>query len=189
MTTKLTPVELDDLATYVTNNLTCASISPASWASGMGWYRKANEFIHGLNKIVDIPYRRLGWALAALSPLNSWQQNKIDLVNLVTTGHCGALGPCRVKALRVLDGERPQDVLGGNKVLAFGSNIVDPWRSRKVTLDSHMSQFFGFPAKLFERVGVYDTVAMAMRQHADNIGVRPHQLQAALWTEQRGNGS
>ncbi len=189
MTTKLTPIELDDLATYVTNNLTCASISPVSWASGMEWYRKANEFVHGLNKITDIPYRRLGWALAALSPLNSWQRNKIDLVDLVTTGHCGALGPCRVKAHRVLEGERHQDVLGGNKVLAFGSNIVDPWGSREVALDSHMARFFGFNPRLLERVGVYHTIVQAFRQHADNIGVRPHQLQAAIWTQQRGNGS
>ena len=186
MTTRLTDTELDQLHTYVTNNLTCANISPRSWADGMDWYRKAHQFVIDLSEIVDVPWRRLGYAMAALSPLNSWRLNKIDLVDLVTTGHCGSLGPCRVKAEKILDGENPGDVLGGNKVRAFGSNIVDPYRSRKVTLDSHMTKYFGFPKKYIERVGVYDTTATAMRQHADNIGVKPHQLQAALWIEIRG---
>jgi len=189
MTARLTPIELDDLATYVTNNLTCANISPSAWAEGSDWYNKANRFVHDLSEITNVPWRRLGWALAALSPLNSWRQNKLDLVDLVTTGHCGSLGPCRVKAQRLLDGERSQDVLGGNKVLAFGSNVTDPWRSRKVTLDSHIARFFGFNYRFLERANIYDTVAMAMRHHADNIGVRPHQLQAALWIQIRGSAT
>jgi len=183
---RLTPLELDDLATHVTNNLACAYVTPQAWADGYDWYNRANRFCRDLAKATSVPWRRLGWAMAALSPLNSWDTNKRDLVDLVTTGHCGSLGPCRAKAQRVLDGEPHQVVLGGNKVLAFGSNIVDPWTSREVVLDSHMAKFFGFTYKFLERVGVYDTIAIAMRQHADDIGVRPHQLQAALWIQQRG---
>jgi hypothetical protein len=152
----------------------------------MVWYQRANQFCRDLAEIVHKPWDTLAWALAALSPLNSWRSNRIDLVDLVTTGDCGALGPCKHKAQRLLEGEPHWKVLGGPKVKAFGDNIVDPDGSRQVTIDRHMTSGLEFPnSKYIERVGVYEAVSTAFRRSAGGRGILPHQLQAALWVEIR----
>jgi hypothetical protein len=166
------------------------SIKPSkeAWAEGMVWYQKANQFCHDLAEVVSLPWDRLGWALAALSPLNHWHRNKIDLVDLITTGDCTALGPTRPKARAILEGADPLEVLGGNKVLSFGDNIVNLNKSIAVTLDSHMARALELPGgfRYLERVGVYEAVAGAVRTSAKNRSIAPHQLQAALWIESRG---
>lgn len=169
-----------------------ATIAPShnAWDEGMAWYQRANQFCRDLGEIVSQPWDRLTWALAALSPLNSWRLNRIDLVDMVTTGDCGALGPNRVKAQRLLEGEGYESVLGGNKVLAFGHNVTHPEDSTAVTIDGHMVKALALPNhKYIERVGVYDTIVRAMTEVADAFGVLPHQLQAAMWVETRGSAT
>lgn len=183
----LTPEDLALVTSEALRHIRRVKPSGTSWDEGMVWYQRANQFCRDLAAIVGKPWDALGWALAALSPMNSWKQNRLDLVDLVTTGDCGALGNCRHKAIRILSGEPHYQVIGGKKVSAFGDNIVDPTHSRKVTLDRHMTNLLGMPDRYLERAGVYEATATAFRRSAAGRGIRPHQLQAALWVEARGN--
>lgn len=184
----LTPSDLELVGVIALRRLRSIKPSTSSWEQGMAWYEQAHQFCRDLSEIVSHPVDRLCWALAALSPLNHWHRNKIDLVDLVTTGDCAALGPCRTKARRVLAGEPVSEVIGGNKVKAFGDNIANPETSRAVTLDSHMAKALELPGefKYLERAGVYDTIAGVIKRSARGRGIAPHQLQATLWIEARG---
>lgn len=183
----LTPEDLREVTQVALRHIRKVKPSKASWSEGMVWYSRAHQFCRDLSAIVSKPVDVLAWALAALSPMNSWKQNRLDLVDLVTTGYCGALGMCRHKATRILNGEPHYEVIGGKKVSAFGDNIVDPQGSRKVTLDRHMTNLLEMPDRYLERAGVYEATATAFRRSAAGRGILPHQLQAALWVETRGS--
>ncbi len=153
---------------------------------GRDWYADAYAWCVELEQIVDIPADRLAWALAALSPMNRWQQNKTDLVDLITTGKCGTFEPGPSRAARILAGEDPGEVLGGNKVRAFGDNIANHASSTAVTLDTHMVNALGLPDRYIERAGVYRTIESAFQDAARERRVLPSQLQASVWIDQRG---
>jgi hypothetical protein len=112
---------------------------------------------------------------------------------LTGTGHetLMALGENILKAERLLDGEDPEDVLGGRKVRSFWRNIYAPSNSLDVTIDSWMLKLLAPEAKSYNwlaRKGVYDALADGVRDAAEALGCRPHELQAALWIHARGTG-
>jgi hypothetical protein len=157
-------------------------LTTEAWIEGLTWYEKANVWCRSL----AYDWEPVAWALAVLSPRNSWNRNKDDLVSLMRTGTCSAIGYAVKRAVRILAGEDPELVAGGRKVRSFGRNIAYPHNSLDVTIDSHMGKVMGLAdIRYLERRGVYDALANAVRAVAPDHGVAPHQLQAALWVEAR----
>jgi len=104
--------------------------SQAEIEEGRQWYISANTIakniaashrcINGCNTVAAV--------IAALSPNNRWHRNIIDAEALIKVHSLGGeYGAIKVstysknkdKAIRILEGEEPLDVLGGNKVRAF----------------------------------------------------------------------
>ena len=164
-------------------------MSHDSWLEGMTWYPTAHQYIGTLAGLYDIDPDRLAWGLALLSPQNRWDQNKWDLIDLIETGECGALKLGTTRAAKVLTGNYTgPEIAGGNKVRSFGWNLSRPYSSLDVTIDSHLSNVLELPyLKYLERKGVYHALGDAFRIVADEHGILPHQLQAALWIETRGD--
>ena len=99
------------------------------------------------------------------------------------------------KAFRILNGEDPEDVLGGPKVRAFYFTIVNPTDPRAVVVDRHAIDItFGTVLNsaarglTLGRKGAYDAVSDLYRRAARIISAElgehwtPAQVQATTWT-------
>lgn len=170
---------------------------------GLSWYLDAHNLAYLLAK--SLPPRKYGTKplythpcaagiIAALSPMNHWENNKRKAWQLIQqegdgTG-CGLLTNVR-KAERIYFGEAPLDVLGGNKVRAFYQTILDPTGDVTPVIDRH-----AFDIAIGERTdderrsalrrkGVYDSFADVYRDAARAVGIGAPQMQAITWVAWR----
>lgn len=96
------------------------------------------------------------------------------------------------KAIRIAQGEKPSDVLGGDKVRSFANNILNPGTSNEVTIDNHMMRVLAGDAAfsekdasaVFKSDGKYDAFSEPVRAIAKDTGLQPSQVQAVLWVNQ-----
>jgi hypothetical protein len=167
------------------------------WRAGLRWYRDAHEYAVLLSKRYGVTVEQASGIIAALSPQTGWDENKriADLYisdpteSVHTSDACG-------KAARILAGEHPEDVLGGNKVRSFYRNIVTPNLAGPVTIDRHAIAILlgcttpeynvGPYRKVLERKHVYRIATAFYRDVARRYGLLPHELQAVAWLVQSG---
>ncbi len=185
---KLSDRDLAHVSAVVERKLMNAYISDASWAEGLRWYQDAHQYARRLADEYDRTVEDMAYVIAVLSPMNRWEQNKLDARSMLDTGTCGALPLGVDRAFDIIaNRRRGVDVAGGRKVRAFGANIANPHSSLDVTLDTWMVQFLNIDINYLQRKGVYDAISAAFRRVAARMGVMPHQLQAAVWIEGRGD--
>lgn len=124
-----------------------ANIQSVYWQStdrereaGRRWYEEAHGVARVLATVARLEVRAAAGLLAALSPLNRWEDSVGDAFRMarrvdstVRTTHGN-----RWKAVRILAGEDPDVVLTGPKVRAFWSGIADPQSSTRVAVDRHL---------------------------------------------------
>jgi hypothetical protein len=112
---------------------------------GSHWYADTLAACETIAQAYGLPVSTVAGVVAALSPNNKWQRNIIDADNicrLYTSGGYDDAAQCRVstfnsnktKALQILSGELPLDVLGGLKVRAFYSCLLG---DDAVCIDGH----------------------------------------------------
>ena len=111
--------------------------SPEEIAEGLAWYSSAHTFSVGLSERYGVSIRQAAGIIAALSPRLSWDLNLRNADTVCRTGDVRGLGGNVAKAKRILHGEDPSDVLGGNKVRSFFDNILFHEASSTVTIDRH----------------------------------------------------
>lgn len=156
-------------------------------AYGLTWYGQAHALACELAETHGVSVDQVAGVIAALSPQTSWDQNIIRARQLLTTGSTYGLGLGIRKAISILAGSAPGDVLGGPKTLAFWSNIADPENSQAVTIDRHAyDAALGYVAdererKSLDRKGEYERIADIYRSAARSLGVAPHVAQAVVW--------
>lgn len=141
--------------------------TPEEFEEGREWYRRANDLAVELaqktfggsprcvedNDQWDEELAKAVGVIAVLSPQESWDRNVekarriYDEWNATRTGRpigdyrmldsWPGLKASAVKALRILDGEKPEDVVSGPKVTAFYRAILDPHDPRGIVIDRH----------------------------------------------------
>jgi hypothetical protein len=162
-----------------------AASTPSDLARGLDWYRKARAEGRALGRTVA---QGVG-VIAALSPMQAWDTN-IDLAYRLAAHHAAGKRMPKGgygfklntrKAWRILDGEKPLAVLGGDKVRSFYRNMmgctdsvtVDRWAVRIALGDpSHSGTV---------PPGEYAPMADAFRRVAARLGITARDLQAATW--------
>lgn len=163
----------------------------AELVEGMDWYVDAHALAVKLSP--SDPASAAG-VIAALSPMMSWGQNIILAERAYADGKAsGALFSNVAKANRILAGERPEDVLGGDKVRAFYGVIADP-SSDAVVVDRHAFDIAvgrvtnNESRQALSRKGVYESFANAYVRAAKTItretgmDVSASQVQSVTWT-------
>lgn len=121
--------------------------SEAEKHEGCSWYGRANIVANRLATAYDVNggLVTVAGVIAALSPNNRWERNVADAERLIKAYCLGeeidAIKVCtfnknKDKALAILNGVTPLDVLGGNKVRAFYECIAYP-ASDAVCVDGH----------------------------------------------------
>lgn len=158
---------------------------------GAAWYRKASDIACRIAKHFHISKRKACGVVAALSPGCTWEQSLYDAVNV-----CQSRGWVKVstykdnliKALKILHGEDPEEILGGLKTFCFFHNIMNPETSTLVTVDRHAIRIAAGTRKLSDRrmsrlsdTAGYHKIAEAYRSVADAVGLTPPEIQAITW--------
>lgn len=164
--------------------------SDAARVEGMAWYDEANAYARKL----DIKFHRSAGVIAALSPNNSWSNNRAKAAQLYYQGHgegCG-IGANVRKALAIRSGEDALDILGGNKVRAFYLSIVDPTGSHDAVIDRHafdiaIGERTNDKARmLLSRKGEYARFSEVYIEAASIAQIGTAQMQAVTWCAWRG---
>jgi hypothetical protein len=134
--------------------------------------------------------------IAALSPRCPWRENIIQAKSFIQTKgkvKTTTYKSNKKKALAILRGKNPQDVLNGHKVRAFYFNILSPENSTEVCIDTHIiSAWFNrcnldkaFLNTVFHprgsRRNIIQEIKQAVIQLASKYHLKPLQVQAILW--------
>jgi hypothetical protein len=118
--------------------------------------------------------------------------------HLLEHGDLGGLGGSIEKAVRIYRGEDPDRVLNAPKTRSFFNNLDRPQERTTATIDLHMARATlgkrektdysggteGILAESAKGSG-YSWVADRVGEVADELGLLPHQAQAAIWVSQK----
>lgn len=162
------------------------------------WYREAGKWCSGLDAAHDLPAGTVAAFVAALSPLNGWEDQlrftppsverclariRSGLTDpaAIAKGISGpGLGENRLRAARVLlREETPGEILRGDKVTAFFANLTGDETSR-VTIDRH-ALAIAWPEAGAITVKRYREAEKAFQSVAPLFDVTPAGLQALTW--------
>jgi hypothetical protein len=173
------------------------SASAAQVHAGMEWYINAHEYA----KSLDSRFHRAAGVIAALSPMNQWDNNMTKAARVYaqqgiiewrgTKNGIGLANNVR-KAVAIYNGDDALDVLGGDKVRAFFLSIADPAGDHPIVIDRHAfdvavgKRTNDKVRRSLERKGEYERFSTAYRDAAYIVGIGPAQLQAVTWCAWKG---
>ena len=166
---------------------------------GVEWYARALREAKRISKAFGLPVPTVVGVMAALSPNNRWERNKVDAYNMCSAYHEGlgmdsfkvsTYNSMKAKAWSILtDSLRDDDSiltrLNGQKIRSFYSNIMG---LNEVTIDGHALNIArGYREGLTSdktNIGVkqYRELQEAYVRAAKRAGVKPHEMQAITWT-------
>lgn len=160
---------------------------------GLSWYLDAHNYARLLSSTYDISVEACAGIIAALSPMNGWENNKRKAMQLIAQDNGEGCGLYRnvEKAMRILRGEKPLDVLGGDKVRAFYQTILDPFGDIDPVIDRHAFDIAVGDRTdekrrgILSRKGVYHDFAQVYREAAKVAGIGSAQMQAITWVAWR----
>jgi len=169
-----------------------AATDTATREHGRDWYRLSERDVRRIAR--ELP-RGLGQSaaaaiFAALSPRQQYVSNWRGAYAVAVARSAGAaeppatgLGDARRKAWRIAHGERPDAVLGGDKVRNFWRALAgDP---DAVVLDVWMCRALGIDQEKLTPI-LYAELSDAFRAAAKLCGESARDLQAILWFHVRG---
>jgi hypothetical protein len=156
------------------------------------WYNESGQWCASLDEGFSLKPGTVAGFVAALSPLNGWEDQlrftppslAACLKLLKNKEYCGTgiKGPGffsnRDKAARILAGEKPLDVLKGDKVTRFFKNLTGD--ESVVTVDRHIISAIGLDGD-----GItpkrYRNAELAFQCVAPRFALSPAGLQALVW--------
>jgi hypothetical protein len=169
---------------------------------GLSWYGRAQALARHLSNQYGTGVCVTAGVIAALSPNNRWERNVVDaeaLIRAYTYGeNVDALKVCtfsknKAKAITILQGADPLDVLGGRKVRAFYQCIVGQdsvcvdghaysiWLGQRVTTNKTPK----ISDKLYDRISEDYRIATKQINEITGDFYLPSQVQAITWVAWR----
>ena len=166
---------------------------------GIEWYARAFREAVSISQRLGLPVSTVVGVMAALSPNNRWERNKVDAFNLCSAYVKGLTADdikvstyhnMKAKAWAILEDRLVHDDeilarLNGQKIRSFYSNIMG---LDEVTVDGHALNIArGYRVGLTDdatNIGVkmYRDLQAAYVRAAKRAGVKPHEMQAITWT-------
>jgi hypothetical protein len=176
------------------------SASDLETISGAQWYETAQNAAATIAARYSVSADIAAGVIAALSPNNRWERNLRDADNLIGAHTLGGYSDAleiktstynrnKIKALSILEGSAPLEVLGGLKVRAFYSCITGGnevcidghayaiWRGERISTSSTPK----ISAKLYGSIVADYVKATATINSVMGTNYRPYQVQAITW--------
>ena len=171
--------------------------SLSSIRDGATWYKEAQDIATVIGRLGGFKNHQAlfvgAGVLAALSPQVEWGDNIQWAIQLVVKGIRKQTYANHNKALRILQGEKPYNVLGGAKVRAFYKAIVAPEGSGEPVIDRHaLAIYMGRNVtekelQYLQSPKVMGRLQWAYKKASNEMGIHHHDLQAITWLEWRAN--
>jgi len=169
--------------------------SLSSIQDGATWYQEAQDIATVIGRLGGYKNHQAlfvgAGVLAALSPQVEWGDNIQWAIQLVVKGTRKHTWSNHNKALRIVQGEKPIDVLGGYKVRAFYKAIVAPEGSGEPVIDRHALAIY-MDRNVTEKELTYlqspkvmGRLQWAYKKASHEVGIHHHDLQAITWLEWR----
>ncbi len=168
---------------------------------GLQWYSIAHRAALAMGGGRAWHLSRNAGIIAALSPMNGWENNVRKARQLVSQrgriiatpegGNGIGLGANVAKAVAIYNGADPLNILGGDKVRAFYMTILDPTGDIDPVIDRHAFDIAVGEVTdekrrgILSRKGVYSDFAKAYREAAIIAGIGASQMQAITWVAWR----
>lgn len=158
------------------------------------WYFRVNEYCQTISETYNVPLIKVAGIMSALSPNNTFASNVKSLEAFIRTkGNCkvSTYGQQKIKALTIYNSpdtisiNEVKKILGGLKTMAFFDNMLRPETSQDVTIDLWMIRHFGIKGSLTPKR--YKDASNKIKDLAKELNLLPHQVQAKLWVDIRGN--
>jgi membrane-bound lytic murein transglycosylase B len=167
--------------------------------AGIEWYARAKREANRISRKFKLPVSTVVGVMAALSPNNRWERNKVDAFNMcsayaeglgIDTFKVSTYNSMKDKAWSILVDQLTDDDdilirLNGQKIRSFYSNIMG---LDEVTVDGHALNIArGYREGLTSdktNIGVkmYRELQAAYVRAAARAGIKPHEMQAVTWT-------
>ena len=158
------------------------------------WYFRVNEYCQTISETYNVPLIKVAGIMSALSPKNTFASNVKSLEAFIRTkGNCkvSTYNGQKIKALTILNSpdsitiDEVKKILGGLKTMAFFDNMLRPETSQDVTIDLWMIRHFDIKGSLTPKR--YKDASNKIKDLAKELNLLPHQVQAKLWVDIRGN--
>lgn len=172
--------------------------NPDIYENGLNWYWEAHNMAVSIAHYYSISMETMCGIIAALSPQNRWPNNLVDAEKFIrSNGNCkvSTFGANKAKALKILQGEYPLDILKGDKVINFYHCLLRPDNTTFVCVDRHAfrvaysqevnEESNKLYAKVIKRIKGYELIAEEYRKFAEKVGLRANQVQAITWEAYR----
>jgi hypothetical protein len=155
----------------------------ATPALGGAWYAEAKRTARALSRKHGVKVSVAAGVLAATSPRQRWASN-VGITAALLEDPLAPV-PCFAanvaKARRIIAGEAPLSVLGGDKVRAFYRAIMGDQDAAVV--DVWMFRAMGVVAGGIK----YAEAEAALREAAASVGITVSTFQATVWVKVRGS--
>lgn len=163
--------------------------------SGEMWYARAKAFAATLDTDVS---RAVG-VIAAISPMMPWPRNQSLAAEIYEGKRSGCLSANLSKAVAILNGADPLDILKGEKVRAFYLNIMGIDSDEAVTIDRHAimvaegrnlskAELRFTKGRMRQYAAEYRNAARILSKETGRH-LTPAQVQATVWVWWRKNNS
>ncbi len=168
---------------------TIAKLDATNYESSLDWYFILHDYAQTLADKNGLTLLQTAGIISALSPMVLFQTNLRDAERFCATRSIANLATYkkqRMKALEIIGAKTEEEVLrilGGRKTKAFFLNIYKPHKSLDVVIDTHMIRFFGFHSLTPKR---YKYGSDLISEVAQELNLKPHQVQALVWVGMRG---
>ena len=158
---------------------------PDTRAQGVEWYEVANTHLVAVGKRHGYSLIVAAAVTAALSPFIAWNKNLELAEELLAGGEArGSFPQNRAKALAIMAGADPREVLAGPKVRAFFECLAHPGATDDAVVDRHMLKAWLDGASRGQYgcgPTVYRKAVADVQDGARLAGLKVHQFQATVW--------
>lgn len=156
------------------------------------WYWAAREFAEELSDRYGVSVMTVAGIIAALSPMKRWSENKRLTENFFEGVHVGHMNTFLNKAICIYLERRTSttddilEILNGNKIRSFFTNIMFPLEADTVTIDRHaLSVALGRKTTQLDYSNMtndqYEFFVQCYKEAAKKLGESPVLVQSATW--------
>tara|TARA_R110002020_G_scaffold51677_1_gene146130 strand:+ start:374 stop:988 length:615 start_codon:yes stop_codon:yes gene_type:complete len=168
--------------------------SESSIAEGTAWYTDAHNIALQVSTLLGTDDVRVGAGIiSALSPQIDWGANIAEALKFASLGYSTKqTGANNLKAQRISEGEDPETVLGGNKVVPFYHAILDPYGDYLPVVDRHgLEIHYGKSVSKRDRnramsnSRVMKRIQTSYKLASKKLGLHYNVVQAVTWVQHR----
>jgi len=153
--------------------------------AGWRWYSDARAIVAGLADIYARPPTMVAGVIAVCSQREEWRRNVRKAERALRGEGVPGMRIIRDRALRILAGEAPLDVLRGPKIRAFYRALMG--NDNAVVIDTWMCRHYRHSEK--PTLKQYKKLAQRVRREAERREIPPATWQAILWCRIKAKGA